>query len=651
MQPVVIGDVIWEPSPEVIERSRLKRFMDRHGIETFDELLRRADEDIEWFWDAAIKDLDVAFYREYDKVVDLSQGKPWARWWIGARMNIVHSCLDRHRDGELGDKTAIIFEGEPGDVRHMTYAELDRQVSRLAGALRRLGIRQGDRIGIFLPMCPEVAVSVLAAAKVGAVIIPLFSGYGPEAIASRLRDGEAKVLICADGFYRRGHVVPMKETADRALVSCPTVKKVIVHRRVVREIPWTHGRDEVWEVLLEDQPDRASTQELDPEDPLMIIYTSGTTGKPKGTLHVHGGFPIKSAQDMAHCFDIGPDDVVFWYTDIGWMMGPWLIFGTLLLGATMVLYEGTPDHPAADRLWRMVEKHKVTVLGVSPTLVRSLMTHGDEAPSRHDLSGLRILGGTGEPWNPEPFNWYFKHIGGGRVPVINYTGGTEISGGILCGNVITHLRPCSFAGPVPGMAVDVLGADGESVRGEVGELVIRNPWPGMTRGFWGDRQRYLETYWSRFENVWVHGDWAYVDPEDELWYVLGRSDDTIKIAGKRLGPAEVESILVGHAAVAEAAAIGVPDEMKGEALVCFVVLRPNQEPGDALALELQELVSTALGKPLKPKAVHFVGDLPRTRNAKILRRVVRSVYTGTDPGDLSALENPSALAAIGATRS
>ena len=651
MQPVVIGDVIWEPSPEVVERSRLKQFMNRHGIETFEELLRRADDDIEWFWDAAIRDIDVAFYRRYDKVVDLSRGKPWAKWWVGGRMNIVQSCLDRHRDGELRDKNAIIWEGEPGEVRKLTYAELDAQVSRLAGALRRVGVREGDRIGIFMPMCPEVAVSVLAAAKIGAVIIPLFSGYGPEAIATRLRDGEAKVLICADGFYRRGQVVAMKETADRALVSCPSVKKVIVYRRVVREIPWTHGRDENWEVLLEDHPDRARTEELDPEDALMIIYTSGTTGKPKGTLHVHGGFPVKAAQDMAHCFDVGPEDVVFWFTDLGWMMGPWLIFGTLVLGATMLLYEGTPDHPAADRLWRMVAQHRPTVLGVSPTLVRSLMTHGDEAPARHDLSSLRVLGGTGEPWNPEPFNWYFRRIGGGRIPVINYTGGTEVSGGILCGDVITHLRPCSFAGPVPGMAADVVDADGRPVRGEVGELVIRNPWPGMTRGFWGDRERYVETYWNRFENVWVHGDWAYVDPEDRLWYVLGRSDDTIKIAGKRLGPAEVESVLVGHPAVAEAAAIGVPDELKGEVLVCFVILRAKEDASDRLAHELQDLVATALGKPLRPHAVHFVGDLPRTRNAKILRRVVKSVYTGKDPGDLSSLENPSALAAIGATRS
>src|SRR3979411_1006087 len=651
MQPVVIGDVMWEPGPEVIARSRLKRFMDQHGIESFPELLKRAEEDIEWFWDAAIKGIHIAFYRHYDKVVDLSQGNPWAKWWIGARMNIVQSCLDRHRDSESRDKLAIVWEGEPGDVRKLTYGDLDHQVCKLAGALRKLGVRPGDRVGIFMPMCPEVAVSVLATAKIGAVIVPLFSGYGPEAIASRLRDGEAKVLICADGFYRRGQVVPMKETLNNALVSCPSVTRVIMHRHVVRDVPWTHGRDYVWEVLLEDEPEHAPTHELDPEDPLMIIYTSGTTGKPKGCVHVHGGFPVKTAQDMAHGFDVGADDTIFWYTDIGWMMGPWLIFGSLILGATMVLYEGTPDYPAADRLWRMVADHKVTVLGVSPTLVRGLMTHGDEVPAHHDLSTLRILGGTGEPWNPEPFHWFFKNIGGGRIPVINYSGGTEISGGILCGNVITHLRTCSFAGPVPGIAADVVDPDGNSVRGEVGELVIRNPGPGMPRGFWGDRERYIETYWSRFEGVWVHGDWAYVDPEDDLWYVLGRSDDTIKVAGKRLGPAEVESVLVAHTSVAESAAIGVPDAPKGEALVCFVILRPNRLASDELATELQNLVATALGKPLRPKAVHFVLDLPRTRNAKILRRVVKSVYIGTDPGDLSSLENPTALAAIGAARS
>src|SRR5215472_4895826 len=331
------------------------------------------------------------------------------------------------------------------------------------------------------------------------------------------------------------------------------------------------------------------------------------------------------------------------------MMGPWLIVGSLMLGATMVLYEGTPDTPGPDRLWRMVADHRVSILGVSPTLVRGLMAAGPEHPRRHDLSSLRVLGGTGEPWNPEPFQWYFSEVGGGRTPIVNYTGGTEISGGILSGNVLSRLRPGSFAGPRRGMAADVVDDRGRSLRGEVGELAIRQPWPGMTRGFWNDRERYLETYWSRIPGTWIHGDWAYV-ADDGLWYVLGRSDDTIKVAGKRLGPAEVESVLVGDPAVAEAAAIGVPDELKGEALVCFVVLRPGHEAGPELAERLRDQVAAALGRPLRPKAVFFVGDLPRTRNAKILRRLVRAVYLGQEPGDLTSLENPAALEAIGAIR-
>src|SRR2546430_927473 len=441
----------------------------------------------------------------------------------------------------------------------------------------------------------------------------------------------------------------MKETADQALAESPGVEHAVVLRRVGREVPWTEGRDLDWAELVRDRPPRLENESLEPETPLMIIYTSGTTGRPKGAVHVHAGFPVKTAQDMAHGFDVQPDDVVFWFTDIGWMMGPWLIFGSLLLGATMMLYEGTPDTPAPDRLWRMVEDHRVTVLGVSPTLVRALMSAGDEHPRRHDLSSLRVLGGTGEPWNPEPFLWFFRQVGGGRVPVINYTGGTEIAGGILCGNVLTRLRPCSLAGPLPGMAADVVDEQGRSVRGEVGELAIRRPWPGMTRGFWGGRERYLETYWSRFPGVWVHGDWAYV-ADDGLWYVLGRSDDTIKVAGKRLGPAEVESVLVADPAVAESAAVGVPDELKGEALVCLLVLRPRHAASEELAARLRDAVARALGKPLRPSAIHFVRDLPRTRNAKILRRVVRSAYLGQSPGDLSALENPAALDAIGAIR-
>jgi acetyl-CoA synthetase len=649
MQPVVIGDVLWEPTPEVVRHSRLRRFMDVHGIAGLDELQRRSTEDLEWFWDAVAKDLGLVFDTPYEQVVDLTDGVEWARWWLGGRMNITRSCLDRWLDAGA-DKPAILWEGEEGVSRRLTYRDLHAEVCRLAGALRALGVRPGDRVGIFMPLVPETAAALLACARLGAIFLPLFSGYGARAIASRLNDAEATVLLTADGFHRRGQVIRMKETADQALADAPTVEHVVVLNRLNRaDVPWTEGRDHDWAALTAAQAAELDAELVDPETPLMIIYTSGTTGRPKGAVHVHGGFPVKTAQDMAHGFDVQQDDVVFWFTDIGWMMGPWLIFGSLVLGATMVLYDGTPDTPGPDRLWRMVADHRVSVLGVSPTLVRGLMGAGPEHPRTHDLSSLRVLGGTGEPWNPEPFHWYFREIGGGRAPVINYTGGTEIAGGILCGNVLSRVRPCSFA-PLPGMAADVLDERGESVRGEVGELVVRQPWPGMTRGFWGSRERYLETYWSRFPGIWVHGDWAYV-ADDGLWYVLGRSDDTIKVAGKRLGPAEVESVLVGHPAVAESAAVGVPDELKGEALVCFVVRRPGHDEGDRdLAAELQDTVAAALGKPLRPKAVHFVPDLPRTRNAKILRRVVRSVYLGQEPGDLSALENPAALEPIAAAR-
>jgi acetyl-CoA synthetase len=650
MQPVVIGDVLWEPPPDVIGRSRLRRFMDRHGIASLPELQRRSTEDLEWFWDATVRDLSIRFTRPYERVLDLSEGVEWARWFPGAEMNIVATCLDQWLAGPAADRLALIWEGEPGEVRRLSYRELSDEVARLASGLRTLGVQRGDRVGVFMPLVPETAIALLACAELGAISLPLFSGYGGAAIAGRLNDAQATTLLCADGFYRRGQVVPMKETADAALAASPSVKSLVVFRRVGRDVPWSAGRDHDWAELVAEQAPERRTEILPAEAPLMIIYTSGTTGRPKGALHVHGGFPIKTAQDMAHGFDVQSEDVVFWFTDIGWMMGPWLILGSLALGATMFLYEGTPDTPGPDRLWRMVSAHRVSILGVSPTLVRGLMTSGPEHPRAHDLSSLRVLGGTGEPWNPEPFNWYFREVGGGRLPVINYTGGTEIAGGILCGNVLSRLRPCSFAGPLPGMAADVLDEEGRSVRGEVGELAIRQPWPGMTRGFWGSRERYLDTYWSRFPGVWVHGDWAFV-AEDGLWYVLGRSDDTIKVAGKRLGPAEVESVLVANPAVAESAAVGIPDELKGEVVACFVVLAPGRAATAELAERLKDDVATALGKPLRPAAVHFVAELPRTRNAKILRRVVRAVHLGQEPGDVSALENPSSLDAIAATRS
>ena len=402
-------------------------------------------------------------------------------------------------------------------------------------------------------------------------------------------------------------------------------------------------------VSSEDRTSIVPTERTAAEDPLMILYTSGTTGRPKGALHTHCGFPIKAAQDMAHGFDLRAFDTLFWMTDMGWMMGPWEVFGVLLLGATMLLYDGAPDYPDVDRVWSLIERHGVSCLGVAPTFIRVIMAHGAEPVQRHDLHTLRILGSTGEAWNPGPWQWFFETVGGGRLPIINYSGGTEISGGIVMGNLLRPLKPCAFSGPAPGIAADVVDESGQPVRGVVGELVIRQPWIGMTRGFWQDPERYLDTYWSRIPEVWVHGDFAAID-EDGLFYILGRSDDTIKVAGKRVGPAEVESVLVAHEAVTEAAAIGVPDAIKGEAVVAFVVLHSDYTPGEALRAELKAWVANELGRALAPKQVHFVDDIPRTRNAKVMRRVIRAAYLGEPPGDLAALVNPDAVEAIRALK-
>ncbi|HWP85207.1 MAG TPA: AMP-binding protein [Terriglobia bacterium] len=622
--------------------------MKAHGIASFEELLRRSTEDLEWFWEAVLRDLGIRFTTPYRRILDLSAGDPWARWCVGGRMNIVPNCLERWIGTPTEHKAAVRWEGEEGAVRTLRYGELHQEVCRLAGALRRRGIRKGDVVGLFLPMTPEIAVALFAIARIGAIVLPLFSGYGPEAVASRLGTAGARALFTADGFYRRGQTVALKEVADQAAARTPSLETMIVLRRTGAPIPWTAGRDHWWHELaasLSPDDPQAACEITEAEDILMLLFTSGTTGQPKAAVHTHCGFPIKAAQDMAHCLDVRASDTVYWVTDMGWMMGPWLVFGAALLGATMLFYDGAPDHPGPGRLWSLVERHGVSVLGLSPTLVRLLMQHGEAPLRQHNLSSLRVLGSTGEPWNPDPWLWLFENAGGRRLPILNYSGGTETSGGILSGNMLLPLKPTAFSGPVPGMAADVLDERGQPVRGQVGELVIRRPWIGMTRGFWKEPERYLETYWSRFPGVWTHGDWAAVD-SDGLWYILGRSDDTIKVAGKRLGPAEVESILVGHEAVVEAACVGVPDPLKGEEIVCFCVLRPGVAGGAALQEQLREMVAARLSKTLKPRQVLFVRDLPRTRNAKLMRRVVRAAFLGEPAGDLSSLENPAAVEEI-----
>ncbi len=644
------GEIVWRPTPEYVENSLLKRFMNKHGIETWDELWKKSVDDIEWFWAAVLEDLDIQFYKPCEKIVDLSKGYPWAQWCVGGEMNIVHNCLDKWIGTPKQNQVALRWEGEEGKVELLSYGDLYRAVNKVANGLRAIGLGKGDAVGLFMPMTPEIAIALLAIAKIGGVILPLFSGYGAGAVATRLADAGAKALFTSDAAYRRGKVVPMKPVADEAVAQVPSIEHVIVHRRVgLKGIPWTEGRDVWWNDLIKGQSAHAETERTSAEDVLMIIYTSGTTGKPKGAVHTHCGFPVKAAQDMAHGLDLHEEDTLYWMTDMGWMMGPWEVFGTLILGSTMVFYDGAPDYPDVDRVWALVERHGITALGVSPTLIRALMRFGEEPIRKHDLSSLRLAGSTGEPWNPEPWLWFFENVLEGRKPIINYSGGTEISGGIVMGNVMKPLKPCAFSGPLPGMDSDVVDDNGNPVRNQVGELVIRKPWIGMTRGFWKDPDRYIKTYWSRFPNVWVHGDWAAID-EDGLWYILGRSDDVIKVAGKRLGPAEAESAVVAHPDVVEAAAVGIPDPVKGQALALFCVLRPGVEPSENLRRELHDMVVRALGKPLAPKAIEFVPDLPKTRNAKVMRRIIRAAYLGEPTGDTSALLNPEAVDEISRLR-
>jgi acetyl-CoA synthetase len=641
-----MSEPAWRPTKRYIEHANVTRLMRAHGIETYDELVRRSQEDIAWFWDAVVQDLGIEFFTPYRSVVETPNGIAWAIWFAGATINVAHNCVDKHATARPG-ALAVVWEGEDGEVRRLTYAELRDAVDRLANGLASLGISSGDAVGVYLPMIPENQIALYALAKLGAISLPIFSGFAAPAVAARLDDADAKAIITADGFYRRGQIVPMKEAADEAVGRSPSVQHVVVVRRLGRaDIPWDDARDHDYEQLVADQPATRAPERLDAEHPLLIAYTSGTTGRPKGAVHVHGGFGVKIAEEVAYQTDCHAEDTLFWFTDMGWIMGPWETFGTHANGGSVLLYEGAPDHPEPDRLWSLVERHKVTIVGVSPTLVRALIPHGAERVRAHDLSSLRILASTGEPWNPDPWRWYFEVVGGGRCPVINISGGTEVGACFLSPTPLVPLQPCTLGGPALGMAIDVYGPDGETLPpGAVGELVCTKPWPGMTRGLWGDPDRYIETYWSRWPDVWLHGDWASRD-SDGSWFLHGRSDDTLNVAGKRLGPAEIESLLVSHPAVAESAAIGVPDEVKGEKVWCYVVLKLDASASDELRDELRVVVERALGKSFRPDRIRFVSALPKTRSAKILRRAVRAAALGEDPGDLSSLENPAALEEI-----
>ena len=729
--------IAWTPTPDVIERAQLTKFMKQVGVSTWDELYEFSIRDVEKFTEEVLKFLDIKFDPRYERLLDTSNGIEFPEWFSTQRrkdaesepgaiatgflncagLNITTVCLDRWDNPENRGREAIVWRPEDPDEEgeDWSYGELIQDVQSWAAGLREIGLKKGDAIGLHLPMVPETIISLLAINRIGAIAVPVFSGYGVEAVASRLQAVNAVALFAATGFPRRGKMVDSLSVSVEAAKLCPSVKHLFVvenygllsEREI--DIPDVSVRtfNDIEPPSTSDSSDvRRKAEPTSAEDPLIILYTSGTTGKPKGIAHTHASFPIKAAQDMAFGTDVGRGTRISWYTDIGWMMGPWLIYGALINGATICIYDGAPDYPTPDRMWEFCAKHKIEVLGISPTLIRSLSANEDASGSppyeggvapasgdgvvltspdrstsvepraenhpdgetpppllgkegnrkkapfeRHDLSSLRIFASTGEPWNPAPWWWLFEKVGNSKLPIINYSGGTEIAGGILMGNPLLPIKPCSFPAPCPGMDVDILDEDGDPVEdGKVGELVIKQPWMGMARGFWQEKERYLDTYWRRFKDIWVHGDFAMRD-KDGHWFILGRSDDTLKVAGKRVGPAEVESLLVAHPLVTEAAVIGVPDDVKGTAMVAFVVvsgewLTVNKEPeskNSSLQQELKTLVAKDMGKPLAPSKIHFVAALPKTRNAKVMRRVIRSAYLGEDPGDLSALEDPNSV--------
>lgn len=640
---------VFTPSGYEWKGTRLARFIERHGYGSLDQLQEDAERDAPVFWDRVVAEVGLEWSTPYTQTLDMSDGIMWPRWFVGGRLDLVDNIVGKHARRHP-DKVAVRWEGDAGEERRITYAELAREVDGMAAGLRALGAGEGSRIAIYLPMVPEAAVILLAAARIGAISVPMFSGYSADSVVQRVQDAAATVLVCANGYFRRGKPVRMLADALAAADACESVQHVVVVDRLGNG-PYAgseHGGHYDlcdYATLAATPADPSAAESFGASDPLMLVYTSGTTGKPKGVVHTHGGFPLKAAQDMVMAFDLREDDTLMWVTDMGWLMGPWMVFGALLLGATIVLCEGTPDYPDAGRLWRIVQRHGVTHLGLSPTLVRLLMGSRDAVPQIGSLDTVRVFGSTGEAWNETPWLWLFETVGQSRRPIVNYSGGTEIGGGILACFPGLPQTACGFNGPIPGMAADVVDAEGKPVRGSVGELVLRQPWPGMTHGFWNDPERYEDTYWSALPGLWVHGDWASID-SDGYWFVHGRSDDTIKVAGKRLGPTEFESALVSHPLVAEAVAVGVPDPIKGEAVVCFVTLhdkRSGQEGWSVWETELSDHVARLLGKPLRPARIHALTQIPKTRNGKILRRVVRNAYIGRPMGDLSSMENPRSI--------
>ncbi|USZ72688.1 AMP-binding protein [Natronosalvus halobius] len=674
MEGDLIDEVVHEPDETFVESTNVRAFMREYGIEDYDDLIERTTTDrddgesgVEWFWDELVEYLDIDFYEDYDQIRDDSDGPQFTDWYPGGELNVAHNVVDRHAalEAETRNKVATIWEGEDGEVREITYHELHRQANRVANYLESAGIETGDTVGLYMPMVPEVVSILYGCFKVGAIAVPIFSGFGVDAVVTRIEDAECSVLFTGDGFYRRGSPVTLKGSADDAIVQAGHVEHTVVFDRlgssdvsgnadagddssaVDVEIPWNDARDVWWHEAVENQDDAYESKSLDSSQESMLLYSSGTTGTPKGIVHTHAGVQLQCAKELHFGFDLKPADRFFWVSDIGWMMGPWTLIGVHTFGGTVFMYEGAPDYPNPDRFWEMIDRHKLTQFGISPTAIRALRKHGDQWLEGHDLSSLRILGSTGEPWDPESWQWFYEHVGGSEAPIVNISGGTEICGCFLMPMPDQPLKPCTLGGPGLGMDIDIVDQDGNSVKDdhERGFLVARDSCPSMTKSLWSGDERYLEEYWSTFEDLWDHGDWAQKD-EDGFWFLHGRADDALNVAGRKVGPAEIEGVLIDHEAVNQAAAVGVPDDTTGTAVVAYAILEDGVQESEELREELREQIGDEHGKPFRPREILFVDGFPKTQSGKIIRRAIEAAYTGEDLGDLSSLENPAALEAL-----
>ncbi|WP_049558476.1 acetate--CoA ligase [Nonomuraea sp. SBT364] len=594
------------------------------------------------FWERAAERLTWA--KRWDTTLEWEP--PFAKWFVGGELNVAYNCVDRHVEAGRGDKVAYHWEGEPeGDTRTLTYADLQREVSKAANALQELGVGKGDRVAVYLPMIPELPITMLACARIGAIHSVVFGGFSATALKSRIHDADAKLVVTADGGYRRGAPSALKPTVDEAVAECPQVENVLVVRRTGQDVA-VNERDKWWHDVVDRQSDQHTPAPHDAEDPLYILYTSGTTGRPKGILHTTGGYLTQTAWTHNACFDLKPETDIYWCTaDIGWVTGhSYIVYGPLANGATSVIYEGTPDTPHRGRFWEIVQKYKITILYTAPTAIRTFMKWGDEIPAKFDMSSLRVLGSVGEPINPEAYVWYREHIGGDRCPVVDTWWQTE-TGAIMISPLpgVTAAKPGAAMRPLPGISADVVDEQGNSVPdGGGGFLVVREPWPAMLRTIWGDDQRYIDTYWSRFDGMYFPGDGAKKDEDGDLW-LLGRVDDVMLVSGHNISTTEVESALVSHPKVAEAAVVGATDPVTGQAIVSFVILRGTAVEGDDIAAELRNHVARTLGPIAKPRQILVVPELPKTRSGKIMRRLLRDVAENRSIGDVTTLADSTVM--------